>query len=135
MPPLPRQHSAAIGCTKNYQPIRVTVHSHCVESFEGLLQRCRRGRGCSEMWKKYNFSLNTLYEPSLLGTPKINRKGKRTVVKLPIQACRAPKVKSLIFFLYDTWLCQLNTIVQNNPKKINQRIQTDFFHDAFFTLL
>ena len=27
------------GCTKNYQP----VHSHCVESFEGLLQRCRRG--------------------------------------------------------------------------------------------
>ena len=23
---LPRQHSAAIGCTKNYQPIGVTVH-------------------------------------------------------------------------------------------------------------
>ena len=46
---LPRQHSAAIGCTKNYQPIGVTVHSHCVESFEGLLQRCRRGRGCSKL--------------------------------------------------------------------------------------
>ena len=32
---------------KNYQPIGVTVHSHCVENFEGLLQRCRWGRGCS----------------------------------------------------------------------------------------
>ena len=49
LPPRPRQHSAAIGCTKNYQPIRVTVHSHCTESFEGLLQRCRRGRCCSEL--------------------------------------------------------------------------------------
>ena len=37
LPPLPRQHSAAIGCTKKYQPIEVTVHSHCVESFEGRL--------------------------------------------------------------------------------------------------
>ena len=37
LPPLPRQQSAAIGCTKNYQPIGVTVHSHCVENFEGLL--------------------------------------------------------------------------------------------------
>ena len=46
--PLPRQHSAAIYCTKKL-PIGVTVHSHCVESFEGLLQRCRRGRGCSEL--------------------------------------------------------------------------------------
>ena len=36
----------AICCTKNYQSIVVTVHSHCVERrFEGLLQRCRRGRG------------------------------------------------------------------------------------------
>ena len=54
--PLHRQHSAAIGFTKYYQPIGVTVHSHCVESFEGLLQRCRRGRDCSELWKKHNFS-------------------------------------------------------------------------------
>ena len=45
----PRQHSAALVCIKNYQPIGVTVHSHCVESFEDLLQRCRRGRGCSEL--------------------------------------------------------------------------------------
>ena len=49
LPPLPR-HSAVIGCTKNYQPIGVTVHSYCIESFEGLLQRCRQGRGCSELW-------------------------------------------------------------------------------------
>ena len=27
LPPLPCQHSAAIGCTKNYQPIGVTVHT------------------------------------------------------------------------------------------------------------
>ena len=56
--PLPRHHSAAIGCTKNYQPIGVTIHSHCVESFEaleGLLQRCRRGRGCSELLKNTFF--------------------------------------------------------------------------------
>ena len=45
LPPLPRQHSAAIGCTKNYQQIGATVHSHCVESFDGLLQRCRREGG------------------------------------------------------------------------------------------
>ena len=41
--------SPAIDCTKNYQPIGVTVHLHCVESFEGLLQRFRRGRGCGEL--------------------------------------------------------------------------------------
>ena len=28
--------ASTIGCTKNDQPIGVTVHSHCVESFEGL---------------------------------------------------------------------------------------------------
>ena len=55
LPPLPRQHSAAIGCTKNYQPIGVSVHSHCVESFEGLLQQCRRGRGCSKYEKNTIF--------------------------------------------------------------------------------
>ena len=55
LPPLPHQHSAASGCTKNYQLIGVTIHSHCVESFEGLLQRCRRGRGCSELWKNTFF--------------------------------------------------------------------------------
>ena len=38
LPSLPRQHSATIGCTKNYPPIGVTVHSRCVDSFEGLLQ-------------------------------------------------------------------------------------------------
>ena len=47
LPPLPHQHSAAIGCTEDYQPIGVTVHSHCVDSFKGLLQQCKRGRGCS----------------------------------------------------------------------------------------
>ena len=64
LPPLPRQHSAAICCTKNYQPIGVTVHSNCVESFEDLLQRCRRGWGYSEMWKNTIFPehpVHTIY--------------------------------------------------------------------------
>ena len=59
--------SPALGCYwlyKNYQPIGVTVHSHCVESFEGLLQRCRRGRGCSELWIKTQFFFNILYHHS-----------------------------------------------------------------------
>ena len=42
---------------KNYQPLG---HSHCVERFECPLQRCLRGRGCSELWKN-TFFLNTLY--------------------------------------------------------------------------
>ena len=73
MPPLPRQHTAAIGCTKNYQPIWVTVHLHCVESFEGLSQRCRRGRGCSELWK------NTIFLEHPVGTyVKVNSNNTQT---------------------------------------------------------
>ena len=34
LPPLPRQHSAAIGCTKNNQPIGVTIHARCVETLK-----------------------------------------------------------------------------------------------------
>ena len=60
LPPLPRQHSAAIGCTKNYQPKGVIVHPQFVESIEGLLQQCRRGRGCSELWNKNIFIENHL---------------------------------------------------------------------------
>ena len=44
--------SPALGCYwlyKNYKPMDVTVHSHCDESFESLLQRYRRYRRyCSE---------------------------------------------------------------------------------------
>ena len=46
---------------KNYQSIGVFVHSHCVKSFNGLLQWCRRERGCSELWKNTILPLNTLY--------------------------------------------------------------------------
>ena len=53
LPPLPRQHSAAIGCTKKYQPKGLTVQSHYIESIEGLLQRCMRGRGCNNFEKKH----------------------------------------------------------------------------------
>ena len=34
--PSPTLGCYAIGCTKNYQPIGETEHSHCVERFEGL---------------------------------------------------------------------------------------------------
>ena len=56
---------------KNYQPIGVTVHSHCVESFEGLLQRCRRGRSCSELWKNTIFPEHPVHKISLLLSIKI----------------------------------------------------------------
>ena len=39
----------------------VTVHSHCVESFGGLLQRCMRGSGCSELWKNTIFPEHPVY--------------------------------------------------------------------------
>ena len=89
-PPLPRQHSAAIGCTKNYQPIGVTVHSHCVETFEGLLQRFSRGRGCcSELSKNTIFPEHpvlcsvsrTFY--SLTASPPASVEGNKIRVHLP----------------------------------------------------
>ena len=49
LPPLPRQHSAAIG-----------VHSHCVESFAGLLSDVGEG-GVVVNCKKAQLFLNTLY--------------------------------------------------------------------------
>ena len=46
---------------KNYQPIRVTVHLHSVESFEGLLQRCIGEGGVAvNSEKKTHFFLNTV---------------------------------------------------------------------------
>ena len=42
LPPLPRKQWDAIGCTEIGQigqQIGVTIHSHCVESFESHLQR------------------------------------------------------------------------------------------------
>ena len=54
LPSLPRQHSAAIGCTKDYQTIGVTVHLLCVESLEGLLQNV--GGDDAE-----NFEKNTIF--------------------------------------------------------------------------
>ena len=61
LPPLPRQHSPSIGCLDNYHPIGVTVHSHCVESFEGLLQRCRRGMGLQRIVKNTIFPEQPVY--------------------------------------------------------------------------
>ena len=49
---------------KNGQPTTVTVHSHCVEKFEELLQRYlvfRGGMGCSSGLGKTNFFPKTLY--------------------------------------------------------------------------
>ena len=44
----------------------MTVHLHCVESFGSLLQRCRRGRGCSELWKNTIFPEHSVYEVILV---------------------------------------------------------------------
>ena len=73
LPPFPRQHPAAFGCTKSYQPIGVTVHTHCIESFEGLLQRCWWGRGCSELWKNPIFPEHPVYNEYLF-LQKLNSK-------------------------------------------------------------
>ena len=51
--PLPRQHCAAIGCTKNSQPIIVTVNSDELLSY-------MQGMDCSELGKN-TILLNTLY--------------------------------------------------------------------------
>ena len=51
---------------KIYQQIGVTVHSHSVESFGGLSQRCKRGSGCGELWKKPQFFLNTQYSSNMV---------------------------------------------------------------------
>ena len=53
--PLPRQHSAGIGCTKTYQPIGVTVHS-----LRALKVSYREG-GLAVNCEKTQFFLNTLY--------------------------------------------------------------------------
>ena len=41
--PHSRQDQAAIGRSENGQPIRVTVHSRCVENFENVMMLVRDG--------------------------------------------------------------------------------------------
>ena len=55
--PLSRQHWAAIGCTVNGQPIRVTVHSDL--SSDELLSYMQ-GMGCSELGKNTIFNEHPL---------------------------------------------------------------------------
>ena len=100
LPPLPRQHSAVIGCTKNYQPIGVTVHSHCVESFGGLLQRYWRGRGFRELWKNTIFPAHPVY---------------RDILEIEIY-----QITKLLFSVKDNpyfkWYISLNTFELNIQK-------------------
>ena len=62
LPPLPRQHSAAIGCTNNYHPIGVTVHSQCVDCTLAMrwelwrsLTVMKAREGLQELWKNTIF--------------------------------------------------------------------------------
>ena len=90
LPPLPRQHSAAIGCTKNYKP-GVTVQWHCVESFWGLLQWCRRERGCSSI----QYTFEKCYPAVLLRKLTFNARANSTFLdKIAIFACRSHKWSS-----------------------------------------
>ena len=41
--------------------IGATGHWHCVENFERLLLRCRRGRGCNELWINTIFNEHPVY--------------------------------------------------------------------------
>ena len=54
--PPPRKDLAAIGCTEIGRPIGVTVHLHCVESFENPLQRC-----VGEGWVAVDNEKNTIF--------------------------------------------------------------------------
>ena len=56
LPPLPRQHKAAIGCTKNYQPEGVTVNSHCVERALKVSYSDVGEGGVAVNCEKHNFS-------------------------------------------------------------------------------
>ena len=69
LPTFPRQHSAAIGCTKKNTSNRSDSKSHCVDSFEGFWQRYRRGRGCSGLWK------NTIFPEHPVHICKLVNKG------------------------------------------------------------
>ena len=61
LPPLPHYHSAAIGCT-NFQPIGVTVHSHCVENTLKVSYSDVGEGGVAVNSAKTQFFLNTLYQ-------------------------------------------------------------------------
>ena len=55
----PTSPSLALVCYwlyKKGQPIGATVHSHCVENFEGLLQRYVGEGGVAVNFEKHNFS-------------------------------------------------------------------------------
>ena len=58
--PVPREHWAAIGCTKNYQPIGVTVHSHVLRALKVSYSNEGEG-GVAGNCEKTQFFLNTLY--------------------------------------------------------------------------
>ena len=81
LPSIPRKHSAVIGCIKNYQPIGETVHSDCLESFEGLLQRvfavnCEKHNICRTPCTTYLLCAPTLLIFIIVGYLS----GKRTLI-------------------------------------------------------
>ena len=60
--PLPRQHLAAIGFTKNYQPIGVTVHTYiALRALNVSYSDLGEGGVAVNCEKKPQFFLNTLY--------------------------------------------------------------------------
>ena len=60
MPPLPRQHSAAIGCTKLYQLIEVTVHCIALSALKVSYSDVGEG-GVAVNCEKSQLFLNTMY--------------------------------------------------------------------------
>ena len=49
------------------------IHSYCIESFKGFLQRCRRGRGCSELCKNTIFPEHPVYACTCLPNKESTR--------------------------------------------------------------
>ena len=66
LPPSPCKHRrAAILCTEIGQPIRVTVHSHKVKSFEHFLQR-HVGEGWVAMNNEKNSNFSVIHGQHML---------------------------------------------------------------------
>ena len=81
--------SPALGCHWLFNKLPgVTVHSHCVESFEGLLQRCRLGSGYVGLWK------NTIFPEHPVQPDDINYLGSDGTHPSPSQPTRLPHVQA-----------------------------------------
>ena len=105
--PFPRQHSAAIDCTKTYQPIGVTVHSHCVREVKVSYSDVGE-EVVAVNCEKTHFFVNNLYMAKL---------GDRANV---LNTVNDDGDKPCIAGVGDGPVCQNVEVPQANPGDLNQ---------------